>query len=98
MTAFLVAAVQTSAFAADTRVTFVNKTGQTIIKGQFSWQGNDKWGSDQLTDYIYPGQSYMVTFDDTYRYWDCRFTLKDGSLVYKYGLDVYTIATLYINP
>ena len=67
------------------------------MKGQFSWQRNNEWGPDQLDAYINPGESYTVTFNETYRYWDCKFTLEDGSARYKYGLDVYTVGTLYIN-
>ena len=96
LAAFLVTAVQSEALARE-KVTIVNRTGQTIIKGQFSWEGNKDWGSDQLTHYIYPGESYDLNFDDTYRYWDCKFTLQDGSIIYKWKLDVYKVGTLYLN-
>ena len=96
LAAFLVTAFQSEALAGE-RVTFVNRSGQTIMEGHFSWQRNNKWGPDQLTHYINPGQSYTVNFDDTYRYWDCKFVLEDGTCRYKYGLDVYTVGTLYID-
>lgn len=97
LAAFLVVAVQSSVAAVDTRVTFVNRTGQTIMKGQFSAVDNPNWGSDQLKDYIRPGQSYTVTFNSNWRYWDCKFTLRDGTVRWKYDLDVYKVGTLYID-
>ena len=67
------------------------------MKGQFSAVSNRKWGRDQLKDYIRPGQSYTVTFNSNWRYWDCKFTLRDGTVRWKYDLDVYKVGTLYID-
>ena len=83
--------------SASIQLTLVNKTGLTVMEGHFSQHNTKKWGPDQLTNYIKPGQSYRVTFNTTYRYWDCLFVLSDGSKRYKYNLDLAKISTLNIT-
>ena len=96
LAAFLVATMQATALAS-VKVTIVNRSGQTIMKGYFSYANNNKWGRDQLTKYIRPGQSHIITFNGNQRYWDCKFVLRDGSVRYKYDLDIIKTSTLYVN-
>ena len=82
---------------AGVRITLVNRTGSTVVAGYFSHHDNPRWGDDQLSEYIYPGESYVVDFEPAARYWDCKFVLKNGRETYKYNLDIHTIGTLYID-
>lgn len=79
------------------QLTLVNRTDFKVVAGYFNPAGNVGDFRDNLSDYIYPGESYVVSLRKNCRYWDCKFVLDNGKEAYKYHLDMYEVHTLYID-
>lgn len=81
LTAFLVAAVQSSAFAADWRnLTVYNYTGFEI-KGLYISSSEDKnWGTNLLGDItLINGSSSTISYNADYRYFDLKIVFMNDS-------------------
>jgi hypothetical protein len=98
LAAFLVTAIQTSAFAGQQDFTFVNNSGYTI-RHMYCSATND-WEEDVLgDDVLLNGHSFKLTFpaSQTARYWDIKVILSDGPEWYWTGLDLFNISTITLD-
>ena len=83
LTAFVFAAVQSSAFAANTeRVEVVNETGRTIVSLECvgvrkAWNGKDLLGGNVLRN----GKYMNIKYDPQTQYFKLRIFFEDGKSV-----------------
>lgn len=86
-----------SAMAADRTVLVFNESRNTMIEFRASNAGQKRFGPDILPEYIGPGGSVWIDFNDRTGYckFDFRATFTDGRRVWdvdKYGVNVCEIS------
>ena len=94
--ALLTAAVAAPAWAADRRVTIVNKTGFTIVEFYASAANQKDWEEDILGENTLPsGRSVPVDIDDGSGacVYDFRAVFDDGDEMVRNGVNVCKIGT-----
>jgi len=74
----------------DRRVVIVNESGRIIKAFHATNTGVSVWGSDILTQDIYPGQRHIINFNDGTGYcmFDFRAVLDNGRAIERYRVNV----------
>ena len=82
LAAFLVTAVQSSAFAANWRnMEVYNNTGYTIQRLYITAREQRNWGDDLLgSNVLYNGGRSTFRYDANYQYYELRVVFSDGSV------------------
>lgn len=98
LTAFLVAAVQSSADAATKYIKIINRSGRTITAIYCTATGYGKWGGNRLNGSVGNGGSVGIPVNTDRRYWDFKVVFSDGRSIDRRDIDVVRYDSFTIHP
>ena len=102
LAAFLVTAVQSSAFAGAQDFVLVNNSGKKITELRFSQSWKRNFEDNVLKEPIYHGESKKINVNGYSRskedqYWDFKVVTSDDTVWTWYGIDLFSVGRITVD-